>query len=153
MLLGFRQVDLFSSVASHSGFFSILQEIPRPYKKGPIKRHIRIDPRIQHPDFVRIFGKDIRHWRAHDPMSMIESLKDGELSIYFDVGTDDEIGFYDHARYFHDRLAEIGITHTFKAVPGTHHERLWKERINGTSTCCSAIVYGHIPITRRRIRI
>ena len=86
-------------------------------------------------------------------MSMIESLKDGELSIYFDVGTDDEIGFYDHARYFHDRLAEIGITHTFKAVPGTHHERLWKERINGTSTCCSAIVYGHIPITRRRIRI
>ena len=36
----------------------------------------------------------------------------------------------------------------------THHVHVAVHgSITGTSTCCSAIVYGHIPITRRRIRI
>jgi enterochelin esterase-like enzyme len=76
-----------------------------------------------------IFGPDIVGWRAHAPITLIEDLKDGELSIYFDCGIEDEFDFYDQALFFHDRLDGAGIHHRFEAVDSKHNEALWKERV------------------------
>jgi S-formylglutathione hydrolase FrmB len=58
---------------------------------------------------INVFGRDVANWRAHDPLSLVDDLKDGELAIYFDCGEQDQFGFYDQALLFHDRLTERGI--------------------------------------------
>ena len=128
IMLALRHRDLFSSAASHSGFFSLLHQIPRNYDRS------RVFPRRnfnRHPnkELLRILGGDVANWRAHDPITLVETLKNGELSLYFDVGIQDQAGFYPHALFFHDRLDELGIAHRFEAVPGRHHEDLWRQRI------------------------
>lgn len=76
-----------------------------------------------------MLGLDIANWRAHDPASLAEGLKDGEFAIYFDCGEQDEYQFNDNAMYFHDRLAELGIQHHFESLPGHHDDDFFRERI------------------------
>jgi len=129
MQLVLRNNKLFSSVAAHSAFLSLLYEGPRPYERGKVKNRSSIAPDKMNPAAVEAFGTDLARWRAHDPVSLVDGLSNGELSIYFDVGVQDEYGFHDEALYFHERLVARGIAHRFESVPGKHEDALWRQRI------------------------
>ena len=89
-----------------------------------------IDPNIKIlQERIKVFGVDMANWRAHDPLSLVDDLRDGQLAIYFDCGEQDQFGFYDQALLFHDRLTERGIRHKFESIPGQHDETLWAKRI------------------------
>lgn len=129
MQLALRNKEIFSSVAVHSAFLSLLYEGPRPYQRGKVRNRSRIDPGKMNPAAVETFGTGIARWRAHDPVSLVDGLRDGELDIYVDCGIQDEYGFHDEALYFHERLTARGIAHRFESVPGKHEDALWKQRI------------------------
>jgi S-formylglutathione hydrolase FrmB len=129
MALALRNKQVFSAVASHSGALALLYEGPQPYEKGKARFHSRIDPNPRKKEVEDMFGLDIAEWRRHDPYSLAATLKNGELAIYVDCGSEDEAGFHDHALAFHDRLLELGIAHRFESVPGKHHDDFWKTRI------------------------
>lgn len=131
MSLAFRHPDIFASVASHSGFVVPLYSGPRPYVKGQAKM-LSQEELTQSPflaEHREILGADIANWRDHSPDLLAGKLKSGYLAIYFDCGTEDEFGFLDHARYFRDRLTELGIAHEFQTAPGTHNDALFRQRI------------------------
>ena len=133
--LAMRHADLFASTASHSGVDVLLYGGPHPYVPGqvtfledtstiwsevePIGAWVR-----------RIFGKDLANWQAHDPAFLAKDLKDGELAIYLDCGTEDDFLLHDGAQYLHDLLTERGITHTFFLGPGGHDFGFWADRID-----------------------
>jgi S-formylglutathione hydrolase FrmB len=130
MELALRHKDLFGSVASHSGFYSLLYAGPHPYRRDQVVFRDTIDPNIRNlQDRINVFGRDIANWRAHDPLSLVDDLKDGELAIYFDCGEQDEFGFHDQALLFHDGLTQRAIQHEFVSIPGRHDEALWAKRI------------------------
>jgi len=93
MQLAMRHKNVFSSVAVHSAFLSLLYEGPHPYVRGQVKIRTAIDVNTAYPDALRTFGSDISTWKNHDPASLVETLKNGELDIYFDCGAQDEYGF------------------------------------------------------------
>jgi S-formylglutathione hydrolase FrmB len=132
MQLAMRNKDIFRSVGVHSAFLSLLYDGPRPYRPGEVKNRTSIDTEKMNPAGVETFGKELSRWLSHDPVSLVETLKDGELNIYFDCGMQDEYGFYDEARYFHERLNKHGIEHRFEAVEGKHEDQLWKDRIKNS---------------------
>ena len=77
-----------------------------------------------------IFGPDPKNWRAHDPATLAEQLRDGDLAIYIDCGTEDDFLLQNHAAYLHDVLARRGIRHSYTLLPGRHDWNFWKDRID-----------------------
>ena len=130
MQIAMRHKEVFSSAASHSGGVARLYEGPRPYDRTKVK--LRSDfssypPGMQ--ELIPIFGTNIKTWRSYDPPTLAEGLRDGDLALYFDCGQQDETGGYEMARYLHDRLTELGISHDFKPVPGHHNDEFFKQRM------------------------
>lgn len=128
MQLALRHKDVFSAVAAHSAFLSLLYEGPRPYQSGKVILRNSLHPAVTNP-MVEFFGRDLAYWRRYDPASLVNTLANGELAIYFDCGMQDDYGFHDEALYFHDLLRARGIDHRFESVPGKHHDDLWTKRI------------------------
>ncbi len=116
MHLALRHKDLFSSVAAHSGGVSML------YLPGSGKVLKTIEHRPGFEEWEAMFGLDIEGWRQYDPYSLLETLQPDELAIYFDSGTEDEFAFFEMALHFEYRLKELGLEHTFVAVPGGKHD-------------------------------
>ncbi|MBB1487332.1 alpha/beta hydrolase [Oceanospirillum sediminis] len=114
--LALRHKDLFSSVAAHSGAVSML------YQPQDGSMLTRIEPRPGFAEWEAMFGLNIEGWKQYDPYSLLNTLKPGELAIYFDSGTDDEFGFYQMALHFQQRLTELGLKHRFVSVPGGRHD-------------------------------
>ncbi len=116
MHLALRHTDLFASVTSHSGGLSMLYD-PR---EGVALTSVENRPWLE--EWVTMFGLNIDNWRQYDPYSLLDSLKSGELAVYFDSGTDDEFGFYQMALHFDERMTELGLDHSFVSVAGGKHD-------------------------------
>lgn len=130
MHLAIRHRDVFSAAASHSAPLALLYDGPRPYDGSKVRLRTNFQsypPGLAEP--IAIFGTDSERWRSYDPSSLVDTLRNGDLAIYFDCGEEDEPGFHDHALFFDARLRERGIEHTFVSVRGNHSDSLWKERI------------------------
>jgi S-formylglutathione hydrolase FrmB len=132
--LALRHKDLFALVASHSGLDALLYVGPRPYVKGQAKLADDVPAFVAKAGkfgvyFEQLFGKDIAGWRAHDPASLVATLKPGELAIYLDAGMEDDLGLDAGAAYLHDLLEARGIPHEWALVHGHHNFALWQERV------------------------
>ena len=59
---------------------------------------------------------------THDPATIAIQQKDnlGNLAVYFDCGTEDELGIYPMDVAFDDSLTTYGIQHTWESYSGTH---------------------------------
>ena len=123
MSLAIRHREIFSSAASHSGAYWFGDDIRRQTLADPA----RADARDR--ELIEILGPTQKNWRDQNLIQLAKTLHDGELSIYFDCGREDEAGFYEQAVEFDEQLTQAGIVHTFVSVPGRHHESLWKQRI------------------------
>jgi S-formylglutathione hydrolase FrmB len=135
LMLAMRHKDVFSVAASHSGVVALTYAGPHPYHEGAVT--LLTTPALPEKPFPkdfreqasRVFGDDLASWRAHDPAVLAAGLKDGELAIYFDCGTEDGFKLQDDALYLHEVLAGAGVAHTWELVPGTHAWALWQARV------------------------
>ena len=136
LVLAFRHPDLFSAVVSHRGVDLAALRGPTPVRQGqerpvPGRRHRevgrrrRADRRLGARDlrrrFCRLAGASIRRWLA--------GLKDGQLAIYLDCGTEDDFGLDAQASYLDEVLTAHKITHTFFEGPGGHNLDFWGTRL------------------------
>jgi S-formylglutathione hydrolase FrmB len=135
LMLGMLHKDVFSSVASHSGVASLLYTGPIPHAPG--KAQLADDPIALTQKmgrfgaiFLGIFGDKIENWRAHDPAKLAGTLRDGDLAIYIDCGTEDEFKLQHGASYLHEVLESASITHSFTLLPGRHNAAFWGDRID-----------------------
>ncbi len=137
--LAMRHRDLFSSAASHSGGVALFYQGPHPYDAARVDLVEDVsrwggDTGRWGPWVRSIFGPDPKNWRAHDPATLAWKLRDGDLAIYVDCGTEDDFALQDQAAYLHDVLARRGIRHSYELVPGRHDWNLWKHRIDDSLT-------------------
>jgi len=135
LMLAMRHQDVFSSVASHSGVAALLYTGPFPYVEG--KAEFATDAVAFTdgmgqfgPMFRGLFGTEIQNWRDHDPAFLAPALKEGQLSIYLDCGTEDEFRLQNGASYLHEVLDKAGVTHSFTLLPGKHELSFWIDRID-----------------------
>ncbi len=133
--LAMRHPELYAASASHSGVDALLYAGPHPYVAGQVVLHDQaaLRSRVGGPiaDLVRtIFGTDAANWRGHDPASLAGGLKDGDLALYLDAGSEDELLLHDGAQYLHDLLLERGVHHEWYLGPGGHTFAFWAQRID-----------------------
>ncbi len=133
--LAMRHRDLFAAAASHSGVDALLYAGPHPYRAGAAELVGDVNRWGADMEpfgaYVRgLFGPDLASWKAHDPASLVDTLKPGELALYLDAGTDDQLVLHDGAQYLHDRLTARGIAHTWYLGPGRHDFAFWGQRID-----------------------
>ena len=133
--LAMRHRDLFASAASHSGVVALFYADPHPYDPAHVallqdvaRWGANVEPIGA---LVRgIFGPDPNNWRTHDPATLAGELRDGDLAIYIDCGTEDNFALQDQAAYLHDILSRRGIHHSYTLQPGRHDFDFWKDRID-----------------------
>ena len=133
--LAMRHRDLFASTASHSGVVALFYKGPHPYDAAQLALLEDVSRWGANAEpigaWVRsILGPDPKNWRAHDPVTLAGELRDGELAIYIDCGSEDRFGLHDQAAYLHDVLARRGIRHSYALLPGGHDFTFWKDRID-----------------------
>jgi S-formylglutathione hydrolase FrmB len=133
--LAMRHKDLYAATASHSGVHSLFYAGPHPYEAGKVKLHEDIATwgrglGIIGEHIRGVFGPDVVTWRGYDPTTLAGALKNGELAIYLDCGTEDMFQFQDSGQYLHDLLVARGIEHEWYLGPGKHDFSFWGERID-----------------------
>lgn len=111
--LAFRYPQLFGSVGANSA--ALMETLP----------DVRFaDPR--HSALLRVLGAfgsppDRAFWDRNSPFTLAKTAHLAGLKIYFDCGTEDDYGFEDGARKFHDLLNSLHIPHEFHLYPGGHN--------------------------------
>jgi S-formylglutathione hydrolase FrmB len=120
--LAMRHPNVFGAAASHSGV-DVLVPIDGDikhwgHKTEPIGAHVR-----------RILGEDIAYWRGYDPAVLAQKLKDGQLALYLDCGTEDQFKLDASAKFLHETLDKAGVHHVFYMGPGDHTFAFWSVRI------------------------
>ncbi len=109
--LGIRHSDLFGNAGSTSGGVDF-----RPF---PGKWNI--------PDRLGSYDKNRQRWYEHTVMSLVDSLRPGQLNIIIDCGTEDF--FYEVNNNLHQALKDRGIAHTYLTQPGAHNSNYWRRSI------------------------
>jgi putative tributyrin esterase len=135
LILAMRHKDLFSSAASHSGQVSLFYVGPHPYERGKAELAPDMSWWIERvgalgKHIVGLIGTDVGRARSLDPATVAGSLKDGELAIYLDCGSEDPFKLYNVAQFLHERLEKAGVKHAWYLGPGGHDWDLWKQRID-----------------------
>lgn len=136
--LAMRHPDEFAAAASHSGVVALLYAGPHPYGTGIVSLVTDVstwgrsgDPQVaQIGVWVRgLYGPDIANWKAHDPATLLKSLKPGQLTLYLDAGTEDEFGLDAEAAYVDELLSNQKLEHTYFSGPGHHNFGFWVPRL------------------------
>ena len=135
--LAMRHKDLFAAAASHSGVDALLYVGPHPYVKDQVVllKDVSSWGRGFGPlgELIRgIFGSEQANWLGHDPATLAQDLKNGELAIYLDVGSEDRLRLQDGAQYLHDLLTARGVEHEWFIGPGDHDFGFWGQRIDAS---------------------
>lgn len=109
--LAIRHSDIWKSAGSTSGGVN--------YAALPQYIHIwKID---------RALGDDPAEWANHTVMSLVPTLKPGQINIIFDCGVDDF--FADINDELHQALRKAGIPHDYISRPGSHTHPYWRNAI------------------------
>ncbi len=116
MHLGLRNPELFGSLASHSGWVSILFD---PVAETQLQE---VNQRPGFEEWELLLGLDIAGWKAVDPYTLVEKYLPGELNLYFDSGMSDEFGFHEVAQQFKAQLDRLDHNYEYHAVPGGRHD-------------------------------
>ena len=150
MKLALRHTDVYAVAGSHSGVLAPLYDGPHPHAPGQAKLRTTgaLDPKYPQDlrdQAARVLGTDVANWRAHDPATLVSTLKPGTLALYLDCGTEDGFKLADHARYLHELLTAAAIPHTFELAPGDHSFTFWKERLPRSLTFAAAALAKPAP--------
>lgn len=73
------------------------------------------------------YNNNIILWNNHTVINQLDKIKNGELSIIFDCGTEDF--FYEVNNNLHSELLKRGINHDYITRPGIHDGKYWNNSI------------------------
>jgi len=113
----FAYPELFSSVSAQSA--ALIVNPPQHPKTMPT-------PTPLSGLLGAVFGNpiDLLHWNQNSPFVLAKRnralIRTTKLSIYFNCGQDDELGFDQGARELHRQLQAEGIPHEYRLYPGNH---------------------------------
>jgi S-formylglutathione hydrolase FrmB len=124
--LALAHPELFGSVSAHS---AALVQIPaKATVSGGEEEALG---RIVGPAFGAPF--DPAYWEKESPFALVrEKPRLTGLKIYFDCGTEDDLGFNVGAKAFHDLLVSRGIPHEFHLYPGGHDASYVEEHLHAS---------------------
>ena len=111
MWLAIRHKDVFGAAGSTSGGVDI-----RPFPK-------KWEMAVQ----LGELSKNKSRWDAHTVMTQLDKIKNKDLAIIFDCGTDDF--FFKVNCKLHEELMNRGIYHDYIARPGKHNLVYWNNSI------------------------
>jgi len=112
--LALAHPELFGSVSAHSA--ALIQFPAKARVSGDQAESLG---RIVGPAFGAPF--DPVYWQRESPFTLVrDKARPVGLKIYFDCGTEDDLGFNVGAKAFHDLLKKRGISHEFHLYPGGH---------------------------------
>ena len=115
MFLAVRHKDTFGAAAPMSGGMDIRASDPQV---GAFPENWDLKKRLgsiqAHPE----------RWNELTVINQVDSLKDGELAISIDCGTEDF--FLTVNRQLHAKLAAKGVAHEYAEYPGAHNWDYWK---------------------------
>ncbi|HUF26981.1 MAG TPA: alpha/beta hydrolase family protein [Gemmatimonadaceae bacterium] len=132
--LALRYPEIWSAAASHSGVLSIAL-VGRAPDGAP--QWLNADPDFEPlwgadfwPLIAPVFGRDTADWWAREParLASIAEARGRLPAMLIDVGVDDSL-VIDRNRAFRDRLAELGIAHTYREWPGGHTWSYWRAHV------------------------
>ncbi len=134
LMLSMRNKNLYAAAASHAGVASLIYKGPFPYEKGKTQLITDVKSSLGKMGifgalFKALYGTDLDHWKKHDPTSLAQSLKPGELHLYMDCGTEDEFRLYNGMQYLHEILEAKKIAHDYWIGPGRHNGAFWSGRL------------------------
>ncbi|MBP5562125.1 MAG: esterase family protein [Muribaculaceae bacterium] len=109
--LAFRHPDLYGACGSMSGGVDFTGW-PRSWRLPD-----RLGPYEANPEL----------WRSHTVISLVPTLKPGQLQIIIDDGDADF--FYDVNMALHESLVAHGIAHKFDILPGAHSWDYWTRSV------------------------
>jgi len=68
-------------------------------------------------------------WQNHDPYLLVDNHANtlSNQNIYFDCGSQDELQLAPHSEDMHNKLTELGITHTYESYSGTHSSHIYSK--------------------------
>lgn len=66
-------------------------------------------------------------WDNHTVITQLDSLKNGDLALIVDCGTEDF--FFEVNRQLHEELLKRGIAHDYIVRPGAHNLKYWNNSI------------------------
>ncbi len=110
--LGMRHKDVYGAIGSTSGGLDI-----RPFPKNW--------------DLSKRLGDSIccyENWQKNTVMNLVDGLKNGELAMIFDCGTEDF--FLEVNRRFNKKLLDMKIAHDYIERPGGHNSKYWQNSID-----------------------
>lgn len=109
--LAIRHPSLYGVAGSMSGGMDI-----RPFKKD-----------WDLPKRLGNYKKHAGNWEKNTIIHMVNLLKNADLKLIFDCGTDDF--FYKVNRNLHEKLVSLKIPHDYIERPGGHHWDYWSNSI------------------------
>lgn len=110
--LAFRHTDLFANAGSMSGGVDIT--------KFPTKWEIS--------KTLGDYESNKELWADHTVMSLVPSMKNGELKVIFDCGSKDF--FHEVNENLHKAMLEKGIEHDYISRPGVHNWDYWRNSLD-----------------------
>ncbi len=132
---GFHHPEMFVAVASHAGVASLRYVGPHPFVAGKVQQFDDPEAALKDSPFAPIvtpiFGLKLADWKANNPVDLVAQLKDGDIAIYLDAGTNDSFAFHDGAAHLSEVLTSAAIKHEFHLIEGGGHDaNFWRSRID-----------------------
>lgn len=113
--LALRHPELFGAVSAHSA--ALIDKVPREGLEN-----------AQGISLARMLGgafgtpPDPAYWERESPFAIVRlGVRLAGMKIYFDCGSEDDLGFNAGAQQFHDLLVTRKIPHEFHLYPGGHN--------------------------------
>lgn len=79
-----------------------------------------------------LLGSQAEHmeeWKSHSAIELASNLKEGEYAIYIDCGEQEELFLKENQR-LHQKLTQMGVSHTYRTSPGGHNWVYWTREID-----------------------
>lgn len=119
------------SMGGHGGMWLSIRHKDIFGAGGSMSGGVDIRPFPDNWDMKKQLGEEAANqgrWDAHTAINQLDRVKDGDLAMIIDCGTEDF--FYEVNLKFHQTLAERGIHHDFISRPGVHNEAYWNNSMD-----------------------
>lgn len=118
------------SMGGHGGMWLSIRHKDVFGAGGSISGGLDIRPFPDNWDMKKQLGEEKQNqarWDAHTAITQLDKIKNGDLALIIDCGTDDF--FYEVNCQFHEALLQRGINHDFISRPGVHDGRYWNNSL------------------------
>lgn len=110
--IAMRHTDTFGNVGSTSGGVDI-RPFPKNWEMSKQLGEMKDNPQV---------------WDNHTVINQVNKIRNGELNIIFDCGTDDF--FFEVNNNLHQKLLDYKIDHDYIVRPGGHDGTYWNNAID-----------------------